>query len=299
MTLSATLRELGRLRWENPAWTAFMELRAGSGGALPAPTPVCWQRLNGISPYLVAAVVKAEDPAFFSHRGIAWAFIRDALLDALHGQHLRGSSTITQQLAKNLYLGPGRSYLRKLREAIVARALEQRLSKARILELYLNLVEWGPGIWGIAAAADTYCARPASELSPFEAVVLVSLLPAPTRALEGANRMRAVVSQARTLSQLYRAGILDEEETRHVAEQLGRLVSQLEANVALPRALALVQHETRSPAPGNRLRLTVRALLETGSGYEQDLLRKRRARAPRGARSASVPDPALGEARVR
>ena len=162
-----------------------------------------WVPLDEISPNLVRAVVVAEDYRFRQHRGIDWVSLAEevrwsggetfswtsasdlaALADALryvwaHRDELRGRSTITQQLAKNLYFGTDRSLLRKAMEYVVARRLERRLDKDRILELYLNLAEWGPGVFGAEAAARTYFGRSAASLTLDQAAALAATLPHP------------------------------------------------------------------------------------------------------------------------
>jgi monofunctional biosynthetic peptidoglycan transglycosylase len=151
------------------------------------PTP-----LHELSPLLQRMVIIGEDSRFRTHRGIDPAEIADALgLDGQGGawptvvtawQHrdrLRGASTITQQLAKNLYLSPSRNPLRKLKEAVTALRLELALPKERILELYLNVVEWGPGIWGADAASRRYFGVPPSLLGEESAAALAATLPQP------------------------------------------------------------------------------------------------------------------------
>lgn len=158
--------------------------------------------LSRISPHLRRAVIVAEDARFYHHHGIDWQALgkelhygqdnfrltsardREAALHAFqyylaHSSEVRGRSTITQQLAKNLYFGTQRSLLRKLKEFIVARRLEHNLSKSRILELYLNDVEWGPGIFGAEAAARAYFGKPASDLDMQESAALAATLPHP------------------------------------------------------------------------------------------------------------------------
>src|SRR5262245_61991153 len=116
-----------------------------------------WVGYESISPMLRRAVLIAEDDAFFSHDGLDWNEIRSAARKNLAaGRIVRGGSTITQQLAKNLYLGASRTPARKIKEAILAGRLEHALSKRRIFELYLNLIEWGDGIFGAEAAAQRY-----------------------------------------------------------------------------------------------------------------------------------------------
>src|SRR5438093_1094858 len=185
--------------WPPPVWwrnhwpreTAMMREQADcrSPSACPTVRPT---DLQSISPVLQRMVIIAEDSRFRSHVGIDPAEVADALgVDGAHGfwsairaawQHrdrLRGASTITQQLAKNLYLSSSRSPIRKLKEAATALGLELVLSKDRILELYLNVAEWGPGIWGIDAASRAYFGVPASRLSAEQAAELAATLPHP------------------------------------------------------------------------------------------------------------------------
>ena len=141
-----------------------------------------WVPLSRISPYLQKAVIVAEDASFYRHRGFDWPGIRDAATRNWdRGELRRGGSTITQQLAKNLYLSPEKNFVRKLHEALITRALEDRLSKRRILELYLNVVEWGHGIYGAEAAARHHFGKAALDLTPAEAALLAGILPSPRR----------------------------------------------------------------------------------------------------------------------
>lgn len=149
--LWCSVPETTPLLTENPATTAFIELRRAEAAAAKQPFDLRWQwrPLHRISRYLRAAVVYAEDGTFYSHHGLDWSAIEHAMeRDVTHGALGVGGSTITQQLAKNLYLSPRRSFVRKLREMLIAFSLEDHLSKQRILELYLNVVEWGDGIFG-------------------------------------------------------------------------------------------------------------------------------------------------------
>jgi monofunctional biosynthetic peptidoglycan transglycosylase len=129
-----------------------------------------------------------EDIGFFQHNGFAVDEIRTAMEQALRGERLRGASTITQQLAKNLWLSPSRNPLRKLKEALLTWQLEHVLTKRRILELYLNVVEFGPGIYGAEAAARHYFAEPASMLTERQAAQLAAALPRPSDWHPGSER---------------------------------------------------------------------------------------------------------------
>lgn len=163
------------LRWFDPATSAFM-LRDDTEPLLH--DWVAWDAI-GAAPAL--AVIAAEDQRFAEHSGIDLASIREAIDGRDGGGRLRGASTITQQVAKNLYLWPGRSYLRKGLEAWLALVLEACLPKRRILEIYLNIAEFGPGIYGIGAASHHYFGRTPAQLSNAQAALLAAVLPSPRR----------------------------------------------------------------------------------------------------------------------
>jgi monofunctional biosynthetic peptidoglycan transglycosylase len=141
-----------------------------------------WVPLDRVSRSLVDAVVVAEDPNFFSHNGIDWGALKEAAqADFRLRRYFSGGSTITQQLAKNLFFSSRKSVVRKIRELIVARWLEDALNKRRILELYLNIIEWGDGVYGCEAAAHRYYGKSAAELSETEAAGLAAMIPSPRR----------------------------------------------------------------------------------------------------------------------
>ena len=136
-----------------------------------------WLPYARISPTLRKAVISTEDAAFFDHDGIDLDELQASIkVNWMRGNFARGGSTITQQLAKNLYLSPTRNPYRKVVELMIARQLEANLSKARILELYLNLIEWGDGIWGADAAASFYFGRSASDLSVDQAALMAGAI---------------------------------------------------------------------------------------------------------------------------
>jgi monofunctional biosynthetic peptidoglycan transglycosylase len=166
-----------------PASTAFidryrvLERQAGRSGRVQW----TWVPYGRMAVSLKRAVVVAEDASFFSHRGFATAEIREAIDKAVREFGLpRGASTITQQLAKNLWLSPSRNPLRKAKEAMLTWQLERALSKRRILELYLNVVEFGPGVYGAEAASRRYFGKPAADLTDDEAAQLAAGLPRPS-----------------------------------------------------------------------------------------------------------------------
>ena len=177
--LYLTLPDVRELRTKNLESTAFMDLRAREARAEGRePRRVHqWVPYNRISPHLKRAVLVAEDAGFWGHEGIDLVEIKKALeTDWERGTLMRGASTITQQLAKNLYLSPTRNPFRKLSELLITRRLEHELSKTRIFELYLNDIEWGDGIWGAEAAARTYFGIPASAVGPDQAALMAGAI---------------------------------------------------------------------------------------------------------------------------
>lgn len=179
-----TLPDVRPLRTTPPSTTAWMEMRARQARAAGKPVRKIqrWVSYGRISPNLTRAVLLAEDSAFWSHEGIDFDEIKMSIEDSWEkGEPLRGASTITQQLAKNLYLSPSRNPTRKITEFLIARRLEAELSKRRILELYLNLIEWGDGIWGCEAAARAYFGVSAAELSQEQAALMAGAIINPVR----------------------------------------------------------------------------------------------------------------------
>ena len=193
-----TFPDLARLKDNNPETTAMIETRAREARARgEQPKRIqAWVPLERISPHLQRAVLAGEDTNFAAHNGFDYEAIRkayeqgqkEAAKEAGEDQSSwlpdfssfrRGGSTISQQLAKNLYLSSERSIVRKIREAIITYFMERQLSKRRILEIYLNVIEWGDGIYGAEAASQVYFHKPASALSPKEAAFLAAMIPSP------------------------------------------------------------------------------------------------------------------------
>lgn len=223
------------LVWPPPSWwrshwpmeTAFMAMRARQARATHdtltrryRPVP-----LDSASVWLARAAVVGEDDAFYQHHGIDWRSLREALgyrrssfswgssrdrdeLRRALGRtadrrgRMRGASTITQQLAKNLYLSPSRNPLRKLKEAVLAYRIEWALPKERILELYLNVAEFGPNLWGVDAASERYFGRPAARISMEQAALLVATLPHPLTSNPGYRPGRTLWRQRLILRRL-------------------------------------------------------------------------------------------------
>jgi monofunctional biosynthetic peptidoglycan transglycosylase len=174
-----TLPDVRPLKTQNPSSTAFMDLRAREAAARGAKPRQMqhWASYNRISPDLKRAVLVAEDDLFWQHEGIDFEQMQESFeADWARGRLVRGGSTITQQLAKNLYLSPSKNPVRKLRELVIARRLEAELKKARILELYLNVIEWGDGIYGVEAASRIYFSVPAASLGPDESALLAAAI---------------------------------------------------------------------------------------------------------------------------
>jgi len=175
-----TLPDVSYLRKNNPHQTALMEFRKKQGNISQIRHQ--WIPLSQIPKKFQQCVIVAEDASFWVHKGIDWYEVREALKrNFTSGEFQRGGSTITQQLAKNLFLTPHKRVSRKIREWFIARELEKHLKKSRILELYLNSIEWGRGIFGIKAAAKYYFHKSPGRLTLDEMVRLAAVLPNPLR----------------------------------------------------------------------------------------------------------------------
>jgi len=214
-----TLPDVAVLKQRNPKSSALMELRAEEyrqKGIRVARQQV-WVSYGAISEHLKKAILLAEDAAFFSHKGVDMNELREALKrDWETGSFKRGGSTITMQLAKNLYLSPSKTPLRKVKEIIIARQIEQALPKRRIFEIYLNVVEWGRNIYGAEAAARHYFGKSAASLDILEAATLAALLPSPRD-----SRQRGVLYRRNViLGRLASVGYLTQAEYSR-AKQVG------------------------------------------------------------------------------
>jgi monofunctional biosynthetic peptidoglycan transglycosylase len=177
--LNLALPDVRPLRTINPSTTAFMELRARQAcdAGRRAKPQQRWVPYSRISPHLKRAVLVAEDSAFWQHSGVDFEQLRESMeINWERGEFARGASTITQQLAKNLYLSPSKNPVRKIEELLIARRLEAELSKQRILELYLNVIEWGDDIWGAEAASRYYFGKSASQITASEAALLAAAI---------------------------------------------------------------------------------------------------------------------------
>ncbi len=175
---------VSQLKKASPKKTAFMEYREKEweNQGLKKKAQVAWVPLARISPFVVKAVLIAEDDKFWEHEGFDFDAIQKAIEEDIKKKKFKiGGSTITQQLAKNLYLSPSKNPIRKIKEAILTWRIEQNLSKKRIIELYLNVAEWGDGFFGIEMAARRYYGKSAAALTAEEASRLAAVLPNPRK----------------------------------------------------------------------------------------------------------------------
>jgi monofunctional glycosyltransferase len=203
--------EVRALTTTNPARTRLMEQRAEEERARGRKARVAqsWVPLSRVSRHLIHAVIASEDQNFFGHEGVDWNAIEESIQRDVQKRRLvRGGSTITQQLAKNLFFGTRKSLLRKLRELVVAQWLEADLTKVRILALYLNLIEWGDGVYGCEAAARHWYGKAASDLSADEAAGLAAMIPNPRRLNPRVNVARHERATRRVLWLMGLAGYL-------------------------------------------------------------------------------------------
>jgi len=206
-----SLPDVTVLKQKNPRTTALMDLRDQEykKKGVRAPRQQIWMGYGTISEHLKKAILISEDAAFFSHKGIDLNELKAALKKDWETMSFnRGGSTITMQLAKNLYLNPSKNPLRKVKEIIIARQLEQALSKQRIFEIYLNVVEWGRNVYGAEAAARFYFGKSAAALDPLEAATLAALVPSPRTSKE-----RNILSRRNLiLGRLASVGYISNEE---------------------------------------------------------------------------------------
>ena len=217
-----TFPAISKLQTENPITTSMIEFRLSEKreDGKQATKKMIWQPIEQISPNLQRAVLAGEDSRFFQHNGFDWEAIQNAWDEAVRegekeakeeGDYdpndwippmpsfKRGASTVTQQLAKNLYLSEDRNFLRKGREALYTYFIERDLSKKRILEIYLNVIEWGDGIYGAEAASRNYFNKSASSLSAQEAAYLAAMIPSPLNVFNPKKNPKRVVRRQRVI----------------------------------------------------------------------------------------------------
>ena len=210
-----TFPDVAKLAKEAPKTTAFIERRKAELRAEGKSDAIDYRFVpyGRISPYLRRAALVAEDDSFYEHEGVDVEGLKEALQKDWKRKKLtHGGSTITQQLAKNLYLSPSRNPIRKIREYFIARSLEEHLSKKRILELYLNVVEMGERVYGAEAAARHYFHVPASAVTPSQAALLAGCLPNPRIMNPGSPNKRLRWRQAMILRRMKKWGYMFEKE---------------------------------------------------------------------------------------
>jgi monofunctional biosynthetic peptidoglycan transglycosylase len=210
-----------------------------------------WVPLSAVSRHLIHAVLAAEDQKFFGHAGVDWRAIQDSIEKNVEkGRFARGGSTITQQLAKNLYFGTGKTPIRKLRELVVTQWLEADLGKPRILALYLNVIEWGDFVYGCEAAAQRWYGKPAAALTESEAAGLAAMIPNPRRLNPQVNAARHERATRRVLWLMAQAGYLGRDTAPLGAEPPPVIVPEDEEPPAEPDlSPAPTPFETATPEP--------------------------------------------------
>jgi monofunctional glycosyltransferase len=237
------------LRTGNPSKTTLMQLREkqAKDAGKPLHLYYVWKPIAEISPNLMHALLLSEDDTFYQHNGFDMEQIQIAIkTDWEKKRFAYGGSTLTQQLARSLYLSPRKNLFRKAKEAFITVLLERYLTKNRIMELYLNVVEWGPGVFGAEAASQTYFQKPAKELSPDEAVALVSILPSPRRWSPTSERSFMTRRRSRLYSRMRREGYVPSEPSLpDIPEEIRQMAIQ--ANQFLERQAALENAQPPSP----------------------------------------------------
>jgi len=227
-----SLPDVTALKQKNPKATALMELRDAEyqKKGIRGGRQQIWVSYGAISEHLKKTVLVSEDAAFFSHKGVDMNELKAALKKDWETMSFnRGGSTITMQLAKNLYLSPSKNPLRKMKEIVITQQLELALSKRRIFEIYLNVVEWGRNIYGVEAAARHYFGKSAAAIDPLESATLAALLPSPR-----SSRDRSILSRRNLiLGRLASVGYLSNDEYQR-AKQVPLYQKVEEAAPTLP-----------------------------------------------------------------
>jgi monofunctional biosynthetic peptidoglycan transglycosylase len=246
------LPDVSALKRRNPTETSYMRIKERQAARLGKRLPrrQVWTPWAGISPHLKHAVLVAEDGGFYRHNGVDWESTRRAAeLVWEKKRFVRGGSTITQQVARNLYLSPSKNPLRKVKEILIARRLEKELGKRRIFEIYLNTAEWGKGVWGAGAAAQAYFGKNAAELTPEEAAALAAALPSPRRynPIGGTRFMERRKSQI--VARMRASGYLPEESDDEFIEDSFEVITSTEIPVSTPEEVLRSTQTEAGEAP--------------------------------------------------
>ncbi|MFB3924898.1 MAG: monofunctional biosynthetic peptidoglycan transglycosylase [Syntrophales bacterium] len=229
--------DVAKLKKINPRKTSFMEYREKEWQRAGKKQKIryVWVPFSQISSYAAKAVIIAEDDKFWSHEGFDFDAMHKAMEKNIKkGRFAYGGSTISQQLAKNLYLTPSRNPMRKIKEAVLTWRIEHNLSKRRILELYMNVAEWGEGIFGIEAASHHYYGKPASALTAQEAAKLVTVLPNPRRYKPIGNSRYVENRSERIYNIMVRRGIVIEEYEEIMKEPQEKSETESASNAKEP-----------------------------------------------------------------
>lgn len=232
------LPDVRPLKKNNPAVTSYMKIRERQARAAGKQLGrnMVWTGWDGISENLKHAVLVAEDDTFYRHKGVEWESMERALKTDWETKSLaKGGSTITQQVAKNLYLSPSKNPLRKIKEVLIAKRLEKHLGKRRIFEIYLNIAEWGKGIYGAQAAARAYFGKNASDLTTEEAAALAAALPSPRRynPVKGTRFMERRKSQI--VGRMRASGYLPDEADAEGMDESLELIAAGTGAISVPQ----------------------------------------------------------------
>jgi monofunctional biosynthetic peptidoglycan transglycosylase len=229
------LPDVKEFRRKNPSETSFMrikELQARAQGKKLGRS-MTWTPWAGISENLKHAVLVAEDGGFYTHKGVEWDSTWEAVKTDIKKRRLaKGGSTITQQVARNLYLSPSKNPLRKIKEILIARRLERDLGKRRIFEIYLNVAEWGKGIYGAEAAAQAYFGHGAADLTPEESAALAAALPSPRRYNPTGGTRFMERQKNRIVSRMRASGYLPEELDEEALDETFEVLNSTEIAVS-------------------------------------------------------------------
>ncbi len=222
------LPDVAEFKRKNPAETSFIRIKEAQAKAQGKKLGrhMTWTNWGGISENLKHAVLVAEDGGFYRHNGVDWESTREALAkDWEKKRFASGGSTITQQVARNLYLSPSKNPLRKLKELLIARRLEKVLGKRRIFEIYLNVAEWGKGIYGAEAAARAYFGKSAADLTPEEGAALAAALPSPRRYNPTGGTRYMERQKSRIISRMRASGYLPDETEDAVLDENFKVIT--------------------------------------------------------------------------
>lgn len=236
------LPDVSLLKKKNPSETSYMLIKERQARAQGKKLgrAMTWTAWDGISENLKHAVLVAEDGGFYSHKGVDWESTQQALkTDWEKKKFAKGGSTITQQVARNLYLSPSKNPLRKIKEILIARRLEKELGKRRIFELYLNIAEWGKGVYGAEAASEAYFGHSAADLTPEEAAALAAALPSPRRYNPTGGTRFMERQKNRIVGRMRASGYLPDEAEDEALDETFEALTSTDAPVAASTSTAI------------------------------------------------------------